>query len=628
VTGQPLVARGVPRPGASTVYVATTAGRVYAFAPNGYLRWERDLGQLERPCPQLDGWGVTGTPAIDPASKALYAADAFGRLHALDLATGAELAGWPVRIYDDDWQDHVFGALTILDGAVYVPTAAYCDNPMEGKVIRVSIATRETTRWIAVPFRLGGGGGMWGFGGLAYSAARDAIYAATGNAFKGGENVGSRYREWAGYGEQLVELSRDLEVRAASHPTEIDQSLDLDFGSAPVLVTRHGCPELVVAVNKNGTMYAWRTDGVDAGPAWSVRVSRAKIESPLITQPAWSPRHSSLYLGVGGQYFRILVGSDCRPHRSWTIRLRPAYIQGAPTVARDTVWFSGAGTLEGLLGVDALTGRVTVRARLAGDAYAAPTVVDRSLFVATFAGGLHGFLPRGVPIGRSLSDVPGHVSFLDRAHGWVARESGVYSTDDAGLTWRKIFAYPAIRIVRTGLRSGVVETGSPASRCHCRARFLWTRDGGRFWRDSGLRATLVAGRGRLLYAARGGALHQVRWPPAATRGLLGMQRVGGADHGAIVDLAPVPGGVVGLLSDRVHGHGWDGEPRILVHRLGSSRLVSLPPVDGMVLVHTLMAAWPALTVRGTDYDTVTRGVAELTWRSPDGGATWTVLRSG
>ena len=101
VSSQALVAQDVPGPGLKTVYVATSRGMVYALAENGYVRWRVDLGQLERVCQQIDGYGVTGTPAIDLASRTLYVADAFGRVHALDLATGAERAGWPVTVYSD-----------------------------------------------------------------------------------------------------------------------------------------------------------------------------------------------------------------------------------------------------------------------------------------------------------------------------------------------------------------------------------------------------------------------------------------------------------------------------------------------------------------------------------------------
>ena len=98
ISSQALVAENVPAPGQRTVYVATSKGVVYALGENGYIRWRVELGQLDRICQQIDGYGVTGTGVIDLATHALYLVDGFGRLHALDLATGSEQAGWPVQI--------------------------------------------------------------------------------------------------------------------------------------------------------------------------------------------------------------------------------------------------------------------------------------------------------------------------------------------------------------------------------------------------------------------------------------------------------------------------------------------------------------------------------------------------
>ena len=120
VSSQVLVAQDVPGPGQRSVYVATTRGLVYALAENGYVRWRVDLGQLERVCQQIDGYGVTGTPVIDLATHALYVADAFGRVHALDLTTGAEHSGWPVAVYSDFRRELVWGALTLVDGSIYL----------------------------------------------------------------------------------------------------------------------------------------------------------------------------------------------------------------------------------------------------------------------------------------------------------------------------------------------------------------------------------------------------------------------------------------------------------------------------------------------------------------------------
>ena len=69
VTSQVLAARDVPSAGLTTLYVTTSAGLVYAVSETGYVRWRVDLGQLANDCPQLDGYGVTGTPVIDAAAR-------------------------------------------------------------------------------------------------------------------------------------------------------------------------------------------------------------------------------------------------------------------------------------------------------------------------------------------------------------------------------------------------------------------------------------------------------------------------------------------------------------------------------------------------------------------------------
>src|SRR4051794_17092260 len=138
VTSQVLAARDVPSAGLTTLYVTTSAGIVYALSESGYVRWRVDLGQLANECPQLDGYGVTGTMVIDAASATLYAADALGRLHALALSTGVERPGWPVQLLDDPEHSLVWGALTLAQGRVFAATGSYCDfKPFEGKVLAV-----------------------------------------------------------------------------------------------------------------------------------------------------------------------------------------------------------------------------------------------------------------------------------------------------------------------------------------------------------------------------------------------------------------------------------------------------------------------------------------------------------
>src|SRR4029077_2340600 len=126
----------------------------------------------------------------------------------------------------------VWGALLLADGAVYAGTGAYCDLPMEGHLVRVALATRKASSWTVVPPSLGGGGGVWGWGGVAYSAKRDSIYVVTGNAFEGGSNKCAKFSEEAVYGEHIVELSPGLDVRSSDAP-DLTGFTDLDFVGSP-----------------------------------------------------------------------------------------------------------------------------------------------------------------------------------------------------------------------------------------------------------------------------------------------------------------------------------------------------------------------------------------------------------
>jgi hypothetical protein len=387
VTTQALVARGVPSAGQSTVYVATSAGLVYALRPDGRVRWRVQLGRITKhPCPQIDGYGVTGTPVLDARARVLFAVDALGQLHALDFATGKERAGWPVQLYSDYRDELVWGALTLAGGSVYAATGAYCDAPMVGKVFRVDRTTRRVTQWVAVPPALGGGGGIWGWGGLAYSSARRSLLAVTGNALPGGTNSHGAFREWAGYGEHLVELSPDLRVRASSHPTDVRTPTDLDFVGSPVILPARGCGEVVAALNKNGRLYAWRGDQIERGVRWRLQVAAASPSNPLITQAAVWARGRSLYVVSQSSVVRVAVNGACKGRIAWSHRLRDG-VNSTPTVAGSTVWFVRWRKTARLLGLDARTGREVARTSLGKDWYfVAPTVVGGRLYVGSWAG--------------------------------------------------------------------------------------------------------------------------------------------------------------------------------------------------------------------------------------------------
>lgn len=381
----------MPATGDRTIYVVTTAGRVYAFTPNGSVRWTADVGSLVHTCKQLDRYGITATPVADPKRGVLYVGDAFGLLHAFDLASGRERPGWPVEVFPWFMHDHIWGALTLIGDSVYVAAGAYCDRLMEGKLARVSVTTRQIETWVSVPLGLGGGGGIWGWGGIAYSIARGSLYVVTGNAFDGGENTGDAFREYAGFGEHLVELSGELGVRASSHPDDIDARQDLDFTGSPVVFSRPGCGELVAAANKNGRLYLWRGNAVDAGPIADVTIRAASPSRPLLTQPAYSPHLRSIYVVTNVSLARVGVDATCRLRIVWTVPLRTRSLNGSPTIAAGTIWLATSGESPRLLGIDARTGAIRARLPLGTLTLVAPTVFDGRIYVGSFFGSVYAF---------------------------------------------------------------------------------------------------------------------------------------------------------------------------------------------------------------------------------------------
>lgn len=618
ITTQPLVARNVPARGTVTVYVETSAGSVYALAANGYVRWRVDLGQLRNDCPQIpDGWGVTGTPVIDPATHALYVVDAFGRLHALDLATGRERPGWPVVLYQDFRKELDWGALTLVDGSVYVPTGSFCDrSPMEGKLIRVVLSSRRVSSWVSVPLSLGGGGSVWGWGGAAYSNRRNSIYVGTGNAFEGGTNTGQEFSEQAGYGEQLVQLSRSLTVLAASKP-QLGDFPDNGFVGSPVIANRPGCEELVVAQTKSGTLFGWRSGAVAAGPVWRVQVQPSDPATPLLTQPAYAPALRSLFVVTWGSLLRVQLDAGCRPSIAWTLPLGQRTLEGSPAVTGQTVWVPLSGARTSLLAVNAGSGRLRARIPVGGVSFTPPVPFGRALYM----GSTHGFSSRAFPVakGRPASALPEHASAPDSRHRWQSREDGVYASNDGGRRWQRIYPNYATRVVHTSATAGLISVGFPASACNCATRQLSTNDGGRTWHSAPGIGPSFEGRGSSLYWWQAAALYRVTtWPPRA--GTLRSRRIETA-NGTIVDAANVPAGIAALVDRRRK------PPQVILAAGLAATTVTLPDGGDDVIPSTIAAAWPALVVRGTDYSHPTAAPdPSVTWRSSDGGKTWTLNR--
>ena len=141
VYAQPLYWRA-PGSKSAIILLATEDNVVYAIdADTGAEVWKSSLGRpvarASLPCGNIDTLGITGAPVIDEATEAIYLDAAIEapagvrhRVFALSLKDGSVLPGWPVDVADalrgagKDFAPLVQnqrGALTLLDGMVYVP---------------------------------------------------------------------------------------------------------------------------------------------------------------------------------------------------------------------------------------------------------------------------------------------------------------------------------------------------------------------------------------------------------------------------------------------------------------------------------------------------------------------------
>lgn len=602
VTAQPLVVQNTPGRGQTTVFVATVHGRVVAYAPNGYVRWQRNLGSLPNSCAQLDEYGIEGTPVVDPATRALYVADGFGLLHSLDLVTGRDRSGWPVRLYDDPSAELVWGALAFVRGSVYVGTGSYCDRPMEGKLIRVEVASRRVSTWVVVPKALGGGGSIWGWGGAAYSSARDSLFVVTGNAFAPDES--------AGYGEQLVQLGRDLTVRAADHPVDVVGNDDFDFSGSPVVFTPPGCGELVAAANKNGRVYLWKSADITAGAVADVAVQAQSLQQPLITQLAYAARTRSLYVVTFTSLVRVALDGCDGAHVAWKASFPHATLQGSPTVAGPLVWLALSGSAGRLRAYDAATGRLRFDRALGGISFAPPSLAGGWLFEGA-EHALTGTQTTPSAAAKQASSLRAYTSWSDKQHGWQSRESGVFATDDGGKTWRRIYATYALRVQRLSETRGVLSVGTDAVSCACRQRQLWTGDGGATWHETRALDSRFSGDADELYTWQGAELRRTAWPPTRSSKVATLPL-------PVADAAVVPGGVAVLMT--AAGQGFDNTARLALLRGDAATTLTLPETTGHVEARSISVDWPQVVVRTSVFTDEGRRVVR--WRSANGGKTW------
>ena len=390
-----IVVKGVAR---NLLFVADEQGHVQAIdTATGKWVWRRTVGVHRSTCFDVPGgrWGASAAPLLDPATGTGYVVGGGDRLFAIDLATGRNKVGWTPVTIGKAIVDHVYGALTMSAGVLYVTTASYCDQGTYfGKVVAVSVATHSILKtWNVVDPNLNPGqygGGIWGPGGVSVDNANGAVYAATGNALPG-ENTG--------YGDQVVRLDPSLNVQAANYTALV--GTDVDYGATPLLFQPPGCPAMLAAKNKSGVLVVYNRDNLTAGPIQTIQIG-----DPTNDQfngiPAYSSAQNMVYVTNSSQspdltyapgMVAFQVQPDCTLSEAWhqDVGLNGQSVT-PPTVANGVV-YEGDGPDNTLWAFDAQTGAHLWDSgtSVQGMIFAAPTVVDGHVYAAAWDGNLYAF---------------------------------------------------------------------------------------------------------------------------------------------------------------------------------------------------------------------------------------------
>jgi hypothetical protein len=234
--------------------------------------------------------GITGTPVIDLSSNTLYVVaktkenGAFlQRLHALDIASGAEKFGGPVVIQasvpgtgDGSTGGQVaFNPLTnnqrpgllLVNGMVYVSFASHCDNrPFHGWMMAYNAQSlQQAAVWNSTPN--GDDGGIWQSGSGPAADASGNVFLATGNGTFDLNTAGPDA------GDSILKFGPPSgeNISILDYFTPFNQLIlsadDIDLGSGGVILLPDqpaGSPHqhLLVEASKEGSLYLVNRDSM------------------------------------------------------------------------------------------------------------------------------------------------------------------------------------------------------------------------------------------------------------------------------------------------------------------------------------------------------------------------------
>jgi hypothetical protein len=322
VYAQPLHLAQVPVPGKgkrNLIFIATEHDSVFAYDADGDFSspvWQvsfvspqagiTTIRAGESGCPLIrPEIGITSTPVIDPASGTLYVlvrteekGHPTQRLHALDVATGAEKLGGPVEIRApgfDPLLENPRAALLLSGNSVYLGWASNCDyGAYHGWLMAYDAHTlKQLGAFNTSPKKAQSG--IWAADAGFAADSNGNIFVATGNGAFDVDSGGGDY------GDSLLKMQlgpTGLFVRDYFTPSNQDHlnDTDADLGSGgPVLLPDQPGPHrhLVVIGGKGATLYLVDRDNLGKfhNDDDAAAIQKIRVKSLLMGAPAFWGNH-------------------------------------------------------------------------------------------------------------------------------------------------------------------------------------------------------------------------------------------------------------------------------------------------------------------------------------------------
>ncbi len=352
VDAQPLYLSQLNVAGAThnVVFAATEHGSVYAFDANsGAVLWQvTTLKSGETPsgpvgCNQvIPQIGITSTPVIDRSAGAhgtiflvamsLDAASHYHqRLHALDVTTGAELAGGPTEITAsvptaaggtnafDPVAYEERAALLLSNGSIYVSFTSHCDiQPYSGWVMSYAENSLSQTGVLNVAQNSARGPSIWMAGGGPAADASGNVYLLTANGAFETTLDAQGFPSLHDFGNSFVKISSAGAGQAGATLAVADyfalsntvalSAADQDLGSGgamllPDLKDSSGTVHhLMVGAGKDGNIYVVNRDSMGKFSSTANNIYqqlRGVLPGGVFSTPAYF-NNAVYYADVGG----------------------------------------------------------------------------------------------------------------------------------------------------------------------------------------------------------------------------------------------------------------------------------------------------------------------------------------